>query len=244
MKTWPLRRRAAFCKQTIEMKIFSGFPSGKVEVTPLPNLFFSELCPAIDDLAELKLTLHVLWLLAHRKSAQGPAVTASELRADPTLMQSLAAVGTRPDESLARALAAATERGTMLQRAVEGEVLYFLNNDSGRRAYEQSERTVQRRPRGAQREPAPAGGRPNIFALYEQNVGLLTPMISEELKEAEAEYPPEWIADAVKEAVERNARNWKYIHAILERWKTEGRRGDSKKKKTWYGDEYSKFVKR
>ena len=36
------------------MKLFSGFPAGKLDVTPLPNLFFSELVPAIDDLAELK----------------------------------------------------------------------------------------------------------------------------------------------------------------------------------------------
>jgi DnaD/phage-associated family protein len=226
------------------MKIFSGFPSGRVEVTPLPNQFFSELCPSIDDLAELKLTLHVLWLFAHRMGEEARQLRASELRADPTLMQSLTAAGGKPDESLSRALAAATERGTLLVRAVEGDVLYFLNNDSGRRAYAQSERTVPGRPRGVPREPAPAGDRPNIFVLYEQNVGLLTPMISEELKAAEEEYPAEWIADAFKEAVEHNARNWKYIRAILERWKTEGRSGEAKRKKTWYGDEYAKFVKR
>ena len=49
------------------MKAFSGFPAGKVHFTPLPNLFFSQLLPAIDDLAELKVTLHIFWLLHQKK---------------------------------------------------------------------------------------------------------------------------------------------------------------------------------
>ena len=224
------------------MKLFSGFPSGKVQVTPLPNLFFSELCPAIDDLAELKVTLHVFWLLAHRKGNAMTRVTLSELRADRTLMQSLAACDAQPDDALTRALAAATERGTLLHRAIDGDDVYFLNDDAGRRAYEKSERAEGALPRGAAREPAPVVDRPNIFALYEQNIGLLTPMLSEELKDAEHEYPAEWVEDAFRIAVKQNKRSWAYISGILKRMKTEGR-GDNKGK-TWYGDEQSKFIQR
>jgi DnaD/phage-associated family protein len=65
--------------------------------------------------------------------------------------------------------------------------------------------------------------RPNIFVLYEQNIGLLSPMIAEELKEAADHYPTEWIEAAFREAVLYNKRNWKYIRAILRRWETEGR---------------------
>lgn len=224
------------------MKLFSGFPSGKVQVTPLPNLFFTELCPAIDDLAELKVTLHIFWLIANRTGSAPRGVTASELRADRTLMQSLVASDAKPDDALPRALAAATERGTLLYRSTEGDAVYFLNNDAGRRAFEKSEDAGVKLPRGAAREPAAVSDRPNIFALYEQNIGLLTPMISEELKEAEKEYPADWIADAFKIAVKQNKRNWAYVGGILKRMKTEGR-GD-KKGKTWYGDEQSKFIRR
>ncbi|MDE3090525.1 MAG: DnaD domain protein [Chloroflexota bacterium] len=223
------------------MKLFSGFPSGKVEVTPLPNLFFSELCPAIDDFAELKVTLHIFWLIANRKGSAPRCVTASELRADRTLMQSLAASDAKPDDALPRALAAATERGTLLHReAQDGDGLYFLNTDAGRRAFGKSESVAL--PRSArQREPVTAGARLNIFKLYEDNIGLLTPMLSEELKEAEKEFPAEWIADAFKIAVKQNKRSWAYVHGILKRMKSEGR--GSKKGKTWYGDQ-SKFIKR
>ncbi|HNA54108.1 MAG TPA: DnaD domain protein, partial [Anaerolineales bacterium] len=36
-------------------------------------------------------------------------------------------------------------------------------------------------------------------------------------------YQAEWIAEAIGLAVENNKRNWKYIEAILKRWKEEGR---------------------
>ena len=59
--------------------------------------------------------------------------------------------------------------------------------------------------------------------MYEENIGLLTPMIAEELRDAEKTYPELWIKDAVKEAVNAGKRNWRYISAILERWATEGK---------------------
>ena len=51
--------------------------------------------------------------------------------------------------------------------------------------------------------------RPNIFSLYEQNIGLLTRLLAEELMEAEATYPEVWIEEAVRIAVESNKRSWR-----------------------------------
>lgn len=216
------------------MRIFSGFPSGKVAVTPLPNLFFSELLPAIDDLTELKVTLHIFWLIANEKN-RAQCVTASELRADRTLMQSTST------EDLARALDAAAARGTLL-KSQDDDAAFFVNNETGRRAFEKME--GERLPvRSTIQAAAPEPSRPNIFTLYEQNIGVLTPMIAEELKDAEKEYSPEWIAEAFKIAVEQNVRKWSYVQKILERWRTEGKAGEGKKRKKWT-DEYDKFVNR
>ena len=235
------------------MKLFSGFPSGKLQVTPLPNLFFTELLPAIDDLAELKVTLHLVWLLANPAKNAGSGerknrslyVTASELRADRTLMQSLATIDAKPDEALTHALALATERGTLLHFNKSGDDLYFLNSAAGRRAFEQMQSGADKHTEATETpEPAVIAARPDIFHLYEKNIGLLTPMISEELKDAEKEYPSEWIPEAFKIAVDNNKRSWSYVRKILERWKVEGRADDSKKAKPWYGNEYGKFVKR
>ena len=66
----------------------------------------------------------------------------------------------------------------------------------------------------------------NIFDLYEQNIGLITPIIADQLQEAEALYPAPWIEEAIKLAVQRNKRSWSYISRILERWAVEGKDGE------------------
>ena len=63
----------------------------------------------------------------------------------------------------------------------------------------------------------------NIYRLYEDNIGQMTPVLAEELKLAEKNYPNLWIEEAIIEAVKNNIRNWKYISSILNRWQIEGR---------------------
>jgi len=65
--------------------------------------------------------------------------------------------------------------------------------------------------------------RPNIFTVYEREIGLLTPTISDELIQAEKDYPVEWIPDALKEAAKANKRNWRYALGILKNWAAGGR---------------------
>lgn len=64
--------------------------------------------------------------------------------------------------------------------------------------------------------------RPNIYAVYEQEIGVLTPSISNKLELAEKEYPPGWVEDALKEASRNNKRSWAYAEAILKRKKSDG----------------------
>jgi len=146
------------------------------------------------------------------------------------------------ESELARALAAAVARGTLLKVSGEDDV-YFVNSDAGRRAFEKMEK--QDLPlRSTTRDASPAPARPNIFTLYEQNIGVLTPMIAEELKDAEKEYSVESIEEAFKIAVEQNVRKWSYVQKILERWQTEGKAGDGKKNKTWWTSEHAKHINR
>jgi len=63
----------------------------------------------------------------------------------------------------------------------------------------------------------------NIYAMYESNIGVLTPVIADTLDMAEKEYPADWLAEAIKLAVLNNKRNWRYCEAILRRWKTAGK---------------------
>jgi DnaD/phage-associated family protein len=231
------------------MTVFSGFPSGKLTFVRLPDLFFSELLPQIDHLAELKVTLHIFWLLQSKKGSL-QYVTLRELLGDGTLLRGLQGIAPSPEEALREGLERAVARGTLLHLVgvEDGEHFYFVNSAQGRRTVEQVQLgEIQLAAGGVRVEPAVPTERPNIFILYEQNIGLLQPIIAEELEEAERTYPQEWIEEAFRIAVERNVRNWKYVRRILERWATEGKdEGRGKiREKTWYTEEeYRKYIKR
>ncbi len=205
------------------MSDFPGFPQ-KMSFTPIPNMFFSELMPHIEDISELKVTLHLFWTLYHRRGYPR-FITLGELLADATLISSLK--GEHPEAMLRHGLELAISRGTLLhlklERDEEGDDLYLINNNEGRGIVAKLESGELKLGGVIRRERASPDERPNIFALYEQNIGLLTPLIAEELKEAERLYPAPWIEDAFREAVRHNKRSWRYISTILQRWAVEGR---------------------
>lgn len=216
---------------------FSGFPR-RVRSIPAPAPLFGALLEQIDDLAELKCTLRILWLLQQKKGFPR-FVTLKEARADRTLANALP-----PDpDAIPKALDACVRRGT-LTMAVLGngeERLYALNTETDRLALSRAAADAvvvghsQNRPVPEPWDPSVE--RPNIYALYEANIGMLSPIIAEELKEAEALYPMAWIEEAFREAAAQNVRGWRYIARILERWEREGR-GDGR------SGRYSKQAKR
>ena len=69
-------------------------------------------------------------------------------------------------------------------------------------------------------------------------------MIAEDLKDAEKTYPIEWIEAAMREAVRNNVRNWKYIHAILQRWDLDGFQSNKKPTKTYSGNGHKSNVEK
>lgn len=62
----------------------------------------------------------------------------------------------------------------------------------------------------------------DLFSLYEANIGRLSPIIADAIQYARENYPPEWIEEGIQIAAKMNKRSWKYIEAILKRWKEEG----------------------
>lgn len=68
-----------------------------------------------------------------------------------------------------------------------------------------------------------------ISQAYEKEIGPLTPMIADELKSASVEFLTKWVLDAIHEAAIQNKRGWKYVLAILNRWKAQGNQADAKK---------------
>lgn len=200
-------------------RTFGGFHEGQLELVRVPEVFFTELMPLVSSLNPLRLLLYLFW---HFEQQEGEVryVLYQDLASDPTLLDM-----TSGEAGLQQALQELISLQAVLEaRPVEeGQVHYFINSPQGREAVKairnsQWQRNIQTRTAIQMTDE-----RPNIFELYEQNIGVITPMMAEILKEDEQAYPDEWIEEAIRIAVNRNARNWKYVQAILERWQKEGR---------------------
>jgi len=213
---------------------FKGFTDSE-SFTQLPDTFFHQLLNQIDDAAELKVTLYFLWRVEH---TDGPFRALRESDFDAKEL------GLSADE-VRSGIEKAVERGSILEIKKEPVVYFLLNSPRGR--------TVAQAIESGKLNPEIAGSdvpfeRPNIFRLYEENIGPLTPLIADALKDAEETYSAEWIADTIGLAVKNNKRSWRYCEAILKRWKEEGRgekqdRRDAEKDRDKYiKGEYADYI--
>ena len=84
------------------MTAFEGFQPNS-QKTAIPNVFFTRLMPLIKDAAELKIALHVFWVLQQKKAAP-LFVTFRELLGDKTLAPSLGEDITQKVETLEQGL--------------------------------------------------------------------------------------------------------------------------------------------
>ena len=216
------------------MKTFNGFTDSE-SFTQLPDTFFHQLLNQIDDAAELKVTFYVLWRVEHM---DGPfrALQGSDFEGK-TLGLS--------QEEIRSGLDNAVKRGSLLHVKKDGTDYFLLNSPRGR-ASAQAMESGNWDPQTASSNPA--FERPNIFRLYEENIGPLTPLIADALKDAEETYSAEWIAETIDLAVRNNKRSWRYCEAILKRWKEEGRgekqdRRDAEKDRDKYiKGEYADYI--
>ena len=204
------------------MDRFKGFGEGVGSPAALPADFFTGLLPSISDLDELKVLLCIFHLLQGRNDPV-KYFFLDDLLVDEAVTQCFS------DEALlASALEKAVNHQAILSGQYDGRQLYFLNTPRGSGAWRalqkgawtpDSRRTIQ---------PTP-DQKPNLFTLYEKNIGPLTPILAETLEDAEKEYPADWLEDAIKIAVKKNVRNWQYIEAILRSWKEKGRNEENRR---------------
>lgn len=208
------------------MQGFPGFPEGKLVTVPVPEQFFTDLLPAIDHLGELKVTLYAFWRLS-QKEGRYRYLRREDFAADDLLMRGLAASPRQAQEKLDDALERAEARGTFLHVEIEDDQtahnLYFVNTPKGREAIDKLIAGEWKPETASPAQVTLSQARANIFVLYEHNIGPLTPMVAEELRDLQATYPGDWIEEAIRVAVRNNARRLKYITAVLERMRSEGR---------------------
>ena len=191
------------------MKTFKGFTDSET-FTQVPDTFFRQLLNQINDAAELKVTLYFLWRVEHMDD---PFRALNETDFDTEEL------GLTADE-IRSGIEKAVRSGSLLISQHEADVFYFLNSPRGRAS---AEAFAKGQWRESARIMSAPFERPNIYKLYEENIGPLTPLVADMLQEAEGNYREEWFEEAFIIAVKNNKRNWRYVEAILKRWKENGK---------------------
>jgi DnaD/phage-associated family protein len=198
---------------------------------PIPRAFLTDFVPLITDIAELHVSL-AFFRLIHEGAGPDTPISDRAISRDRLLRDGLRIVGSpnEPNRRIQTGLDLAVGRGTLCRfstgQGPSRQAWYYLNTPA-------NQAMVAAMSRGAIAPPAVlwdgddppnvAPERPNVFRLYEQNIGLLTPLIADHLVSALETYPQDWIEDAIGEAVSYNRRSWRYIQRILEQWLNQGR---------------------
>lgn len=215
---------------------FKGFYENKKEITGIPDLFFRELLPVMDDINEIKLCLYILWK-AYKIGDFSMPITSANILLDEIFTGGLVS----PNDGIEKLV------GELLEKLVADNILlkvesetagepniYFINSPLGRKTASEKSRDLQ--PAKMTLDQI----QPNIFQLYQENIGSLTPIIADALRSAEDIYPGEWIKEAIHIAVQNNVRRWRYVESILDRWQKEGRDGTDREHDQ---EDYRRYIK-
>ena len=204
--------------------IYSGFEEDHFPTIAIPSQFVEEWMWDLNDAIELKVLL-TIFRKFQLMDGSVKSVRLEELLEDKPLIHIFPEEGMRRNKVM-EILGKLVERGFILTGKImikdTEATLIFLNTPLGRAAIQAiSEGRWKVIPTSSRELQPPT--LPNIFQLYEQHIGPLTPMLVDTLKDAELSYSSIWIEEAIRLAVENNKRSWRYIEAILRRWKEEGK---------------------
>ena len=181
--------------------------------TNVPNAVLESLLDADADVDHITFALRALWWL--ERSPKFPkSVDIDDLRTDRTLV---ATVGPAFDS----AMDATCKRGIFLRTNSNGNVRLLLNTVSAARQVDNADDGRDESPSGWD-VPAVRPGPPDAFRAYEQNIGSITPMIREEIGQSLQDFTDAQITQAIRIAVENDARSWAFVRAVLRKWNSEG----------------------
>ncbi len=162
------------------------FPADMAWV-PIPAPLLGGLLADIDDPAELKLVLRILWHIHQKKGAPRP-VQPSELYSDRVIADAFGLKGETLEITIDNALEAAVERGIFIRAETPetqgGEPLFILNIQPERAALASTaDLTAVPQPGPKSETWDSPDDRPSVYVLYEENIAPLTPLIAERLRE-------------------------------------------------------------
>ncbi len=206
------------------------FKTGQ-KMIPVPVQLFTEILPKLHNETQLRATLYAWYAIASRGGGQR-YVYLSQLLNDPVLLNWFTHLGGKNGIRLGLEQSC-RDRIFLELRIDEHNKILAPNDESGIRLIADLKSDTTTRSNREDNLNTEAGYEKSVISdvikKYEDEIGLLTPVIAEMIAIAEQTYPTAWILEALDIAAQANARSWKYVSAILSRWKDEGKNNDNQK---------------
>ena len=204
------------------------FKTGQ-KMIPVPAQLFTEILPRLHNESQLRATLYTRYAIMSKGSGQR-YVYLSQLLTDPVLLSWFTHLGGK--NGIQRGLDQSCREGIFLQLQIgEDDKILAPNDESGARLItDMKSESVAHHNQSRDSSPETNYERTvvsNVVEKYENEIGMLTPVIADMIAIAEQMYPTTWILEALDIAAQSNARSWKYVTAILARWKNEGKNNDN-----------------
>ena len=204
------------------------FKTGQ-KMIPFPVQLFTEILPRLHNESQLRATLYTWYAIMSKGSGQR-YVYLSQLLTDPVLLSWFTHLGGK--NGIQRGLDQSCREGIFLQLQIgEDDKILAPNDESGARLItDMKSESVAHHNQSRDSSPETNYERTvvsNVVEKYENEIGMLTPVIADMIAIAEQMYPTTWILEALDIAAQSNARSWKYVTAILARWKNEGKNNDN-----------------
>ena len=198
-----------------------GFPlPDDYATTRVPNTVLGRVLSSINDADEIKLILRAVWLLEHQRGYPR-YITRDDLRRDRALSVAI------PDQSdFDRILKSAIKHGVFVEVSINNSACLMFNTASAQRASFDDSATAEVANNDSDANgwetPAAIIAPSDAFRAYEENIGILSPMIRQNILSALEDFTDEDITHAIRIAVENESRSWAYVSGILRRWTHEG----------------------
>ena len=196
-----------------------GFPlPDDFATTRVPNAVLGRVMSTIEDSDEIKLILRALWLLDHQRGYPR-YITHDDLRRDRVLSVAI------PNQSdFDRTLKSAIERGIFVEASINNNICLMFNTESARRASIEVSSTTDNlnKDNDGWETPSASTSPADAFRAYEENIGILSPMIRQSILATLEDFTDEDITRAIRIAVENESRSWSFVAGVLRRWARDG----------------------
>ncbi len=213
-------------KEEIPVSLVFPKVSGTPGSTLVPNSFFNKFIPGVEHVEDILTLLWCAYLMQDKAAAKKrPFFSMEDIWLADGVEHSYTKIGITK-ENFFKSLERCAEQGSLSKVTVNQknhkETVFFLSYPGSLEEIEDLGNVHLGLNIPFDIEDAESSVITNLFELYEENFGVVSPIVAENLIEISRNHDFELIKQAFQEAALHGVGNWRYIERILENQEKEG----------------------